>query len=157
MGATGKWAPCGWKPFSFAMYCSWIGVPSGAVNWNEPCTSSASASGFPAFFRTPCSCDEMPLPVSYEEWYVPSKLTSWSWLRIGIGSLPVSWAAETMARTAERTINCKNVNLKVFELIYDKFSYCLFHVVGASVMMVRLKVDPPARIFIYISSQPHIT
>lgn len=43
-GTSGIWAPCGWKPFLFATYCTAIGVPSGAVYWNEPCASMAPSS-----------------------------------------------------------------------------------------------------------------
>lgn len=30
-GGVGKWAPCGWKPFSSAIYVTSINCPSGAV------------------------------------------------------------------------------------------------------------------------------
>ena len=30
-GGVGKWDPCGWKPFSSAIYVTSINCPSGAV------------------------------------------------------------------------------------------------------------------------------
>lgn len=62
-GATGKWAPWGWKPSSFAVYEIWIWAPSGPVYWNDP-WASCMGSCEPAFFSWPFSCAEIPLSVS---------------------------------------------------------------------------------------------
>lgn len=81
---------------------------------NEPCATSASVSGLPAFFKKPRSSALIPLPVSYDHWYEPSGLISDCWRRIGIGSLPVNLSA--VASATHATVNAFKINKKVIYL-----------------------------------------